>query len=79
MGATSAQGWYLFAFIVGFTILPAGLFALGWVATAAGAALLVVAFAGFRSIKEPATKGPESAERGRVPSSVGARAANSSF
>ena len=78
MGATSAQGWYLFALIVGFTILPAGLFALGWVATAAGIALLVVAFAGFRSIKEPA-KGPESAGRGRVPSSVGARAANSSF
>ena len=77
MGATSAQGWYLFAFILGFTILPAGLFALGWVATAAGIALLVVAFAGFRSIKEPATGGRVGAEPQRAPASVGARAANS--
>ena len=30
MGATSAQGWYLFVFMVGFTLGPAGLLALGW-------------------------------------------------
>jgi membrane-bound ClpP family serine protease len=29
MGANSQQGWALLLFIVGFTFLPAGLFALG--------------------------------------------------
>ena len=77
MGATSAQGWCLFAFIVGFTLAPAGLFALGWPVAIVGFVLLAVAFAGFRSINE--TKGSASAERGRVPSSVGARAANHNF
>jgi len=77
MGATSAQGWYLFAFIAGFTLGPAGLVALGWPVAIVGFALLAVAFGGFRSIKE--TKGPASAERGRVASSVGARAANPNF
>jgi hypothetical protein len=77
MGATSTQGWYLFTFIVGFTLAPAGLFALGWPVAIVGLVLLAVALGGFRSIKE--TKGPVSAERGRVPSSVGARAANPNF
>ena len=53
MGATSAQGWYLFIFIVGFTLGPAGLFALGWPIALIGFALIAVALAGFRSIKEP--------------------------
>jgi hypothetical protein len=76
MGSTSAQGWYLFAFILGFTLGPAGLFALGWPVAIVGFALLAVAFAGFRSIKEPAASGRAGAERQRVPASLGARAAN---
>jgi hypothetical protein len=46
MGATSAQGWYLFTFIVGFTLGPAGLAGLGW----------IVALAGFYRIKEPTSQ-----------------------
>jgi hypothetical protein len=75
MGATSAQGWYLFTFILGFTLAPAGLFALGWPITIAGFALLAVSLGGFRSIKEPAASGR--AEPQRAPASVGARAAKS--
>ena len=77
MGATSAQGWYLFTFIVGFTLAPAGLFGLGWPVAIVGLVLLGVAFGGFRSIKEPAANGRAGAERKRMPASVGARAANS--
>ena len=77
MGATSAQGWYLFMFILGFTLGPAGLFALGWPVALVGFALLAAAFGGFRSIKEPATSGRAGAARERVPASLGARAANS--
>ena len=77
MGATSAQGWYLFTFILGFTLGPAGLVALGWPVALVGFALLVVAFAGFRSIKEPAASGRAGAQRERAPASLGARAANS--
>ena len=76
MGATSAQGWYLFIFILGFTLGPAGLFALGWPVALVGFALLAAAFAGFRSIKEPAASGRAGATRERVPASLGARAAN---
>ncbi len=54
MGSTSAQGWYLFVFIVGFTLGPAGLFALGWPIALIGFGLVVVALFGFRNIKEPA-------------------------
>ena len=54
MGATSAQGWYLFMFIVGFTLGPAGLFALGWPVALIGFAILAAGLVGFRSIKEPA-------------------------
>ena len=56
MGSTSTQGWYLFLFIVGFTLGPAGLFALGWPVALIGFALMAVALVGFRSIKEPATQ-----------------------
>ena len=56
MGSTSAQGWYLFIFIVGFTLGPAGLFALGWPIALIGFALVAVSLVGFRSIKEPATQ-----------------------
>ena len=77
MGATSAQGWYLFTFIVGFTLAPAGLFALGWPVAIVGLVLLAVALGGFRSIKEPAANGRAGATRERAPASLGARAANS--
>jgi hypothetical protein len=73
MGATSAQGWYLFSFILGFTLTPAGLFALGWPVALVGIVLLAVALGGFRSIKEPAMPGRAGAETGRAASSVGAR------
>ena len=76
MGSTSAQGWYLFAFLVGFTLAPAGFFALGWPVGLVGLGLLAASFAGFRSIKEPAMSGRAGAERQRVPASLGARAAN---
>ena len=56
MGSTSAQGWYLFIFIVGFTLGPAGLFALGWPIALIGFALVAVSLVGFRSIKEPAAQ-----------------------
>jgi len=61
MGATAAQGWYLFTFIIGFTLVPAGLVALGWPIALVGFALIGVALAGFRRIKAPAT-GSASAE-----------------
>ena len=77
MGATSAQGWYLFVFIVGFTLAPAGLFALGWPVAIVGLVLLGVAFRGFRSIKEPAANGRAGARRERAPASLGAHAAKS--
>jgi hypothetical protein len=77
MGSTSAQGWYLFAFILGFTLGPAGLFALGWPVALIGFALLAVAFGGFRSIKEPAATGRSGVERERVPASTGAHTAKS--
>jgi hypothetical protein len=57
MGATSKQGWYLFTFIVGFTLGPAGLLALGWPVALIGFGLMVAALAGFYSIKEPVTPG----------------------
>ncbi len=58
MRSHSAQGWCLFAFILGFTLTPAGFFALGLPVALVGCALLVVAFIGFRRIRESAGKGP---------------------
>ncbi|TMA51284.1 MAG: hypothetical protein E6J76_10160 [Deltaproteobacteria bacterium] len=75
MGSTSAQGWYLFAFLLGFTLAPAGLVALGWPVALLGFGLLAVAFGGFRSIKQPTASGRAGAGQ-RVPASLGARAAN---
>ncbi len=63
MGATSAQGWYLFVFILGFTLGPAGLFALGWPVAIVGFALLGVSLVGFRGIKEPAGSAGATAEQ----------------
>ena len=73
MGATSAQGWYLFLFIVGFTLGPAGLFALGWPVAIVGFAILAASLVGFRSIKNPAPPEAENAERVQVAPLVGAR------
>jgi hypothetical protein len=56
MGSTSAQGWYLFLFMVGFTLGPAGLFALGWPIALIGFALMAGALVGFRNTKEPAAQ-----------------------
>jgi membrane-bound ClpP family serine protease len=61
MGANSQQGWALLLFIVGFTFLPAGLFALGPLFALAGLGCLVVSAAWFIRIKplehmEPAKK-----------------------
>jgi len=75
MGSTSAQGWYLLAFICGFTLGPAGLYALGWPVALVGFGLLAVSFAGFRSLKEPAGGAVGQAER--APAGVAARPVNS--
>ncbi len=76
MGATSSQGWYLFVFMVGFTLGPAGLLALGWPVALLGFALMALALGGFRSIRKAAVDGPASAER--TPAApVGQRAAKS--
>jgi hypothetical protein len=52
-GATTAQGWYLFLFLLGFTLGPAGLYGLGWPVALIGFGMLAASFAGFRSIKDP--------------------------
>jgi hypothetical protein len=66
MGATSQQGWYLFVFMVGFTLGPAGLVALGWPIALIGFGLMIAALAGFYSIKEPVRPGAAT-----LPGSVG--------
>jgi hypothetical protein len=76
MGSTTAQGWYLLTFLLGFTLTPAGLFALGWPISLLGLLLIALAFGGFRSIKEPAS-GPADKDRARMNPTVAARAANS--
>ena len=68
MGSTSAQGWYLFMFIVGFTLGPAGLFALGWPVALIGFGLVVAALVGFRNIKEPAAEASLRMENKPAPS-----------
>lgn len=59
MGAHRKQGWCLFAFLLGFLLVPAGIIGYveanatfwGALAVAAGAALLVAAGFGFAVIK----------------------------
>jgi hypothetical protein len=53
MGSTAAQGWYLFLFLVGFTLGPAGLAALGWPVAIIGFVMIAASLAGFHAIKEP--------------------------
>ena len=74
MGATSKQGWYLFLFIVGFTLGPAGLFALGWPIALLGFAMIAGALAGFHSIKEGAASSAPGQERGTLAHVAGVRA-----
>ena len=76
MGATSAQGWYLFLFLVGFTLGPAGLFALGWPVALIGFAALAASFVGLRSIKTPTEAGNAADSRPSV-TAAPARAAKS--
>ena len=76
MGATSAQGWYLFLFLVGFTLGPAGLFELGWPVALIGFALLVASFVGLRSIRTP-TESVTPAESRRTVTPAPARTAKS--
>lgn len=51
MGANSGQGWSLFAFLVGFTSLVAGLAYLGPVFTIVGLVLLVGSLVAFNRLK----------------------------
>jgi len=51
MGANSQQGWSLLLFLLGFTFLPAGLFALGPIFAIAGLACLIASAAMFMRIK----------------------------
>ncbi len=51
MGANSQQGWALLLFLIGFTFLPAGLFALGPIFVIAGLVCLIASFAWFMRIK----------------------------
>lgn len=51
MGANSQQGWALLVFIAGFTFFVAGLFALGFIFTLAGAAGLIASAIWFHSLK----------------------------
>jgi hypothetical protein len=78
MGATSKQGWYLFIFMVGFTLGPAGLLALGWPIALIGFGLMAAALAGFYSIREPVTSGPATA-RGRAAAPPEPRAASRTY
>ena len=78
MGATSKQGWFLFTFMVGFTLGPAGLLALGWPIALIGFGLMAGALAGFYSIKEPVTPGRAGA-RGHVVAPAEPRAASRTY
>jgi hypothetical protein len=51
MGANSQQGWSPLIFLIGFTFLPAGLFALGPLFSLIGLACLVVSTVWFIRIK----------------------------
>jgi hypothetical protein len=51
LGANSKQGWWLFAFLLGFTFFVAGLAYLGIIFTVLGLALLIGSAVGLHSIK----------------------------
>jgi len=63
MGSTAAQGWYLFLFLVGFTLGPAGLVALGWPVAIIGFVMIAASLAGFHAIKEPPKSDTEGTAR----------------
>jgi membrane-bound ClpP family serine protease len=68
MGANSQQGWALLLFLVGFTFLPAGLFALGPLFTILGLVCLVAAAVWCRRIKPLEHRGSENTSVERVSS-----------
>ncbi len=51
MGANSQQGWALLLFLLGFTFVPAGLFALGPLFIIAGLVCLIASVVWFIRIK----------------------------
>ena len=51
MGANSKQGWNLLLFLVGFTLLPAGLVYLGYLCAIVGLGCLIASVVGFYQIK----------------------------
>jgi hypothetical protein len=51
MGANTKQGWCLFAFLIGFTFLPAGLAYLGPIFSVIGLVCLIGSMIGFVRIK----------------------------
>jgi hypothetical protein len=67
VGANSQQGWSLMLFLIGFTFLPAGLFALGPIFTIAGLACLIVGLVWTYRLKPleqaEANKSPEAANQ----------------
>lgn len=65
MGANSQQGWSLFLFLIGFTFLPAGIFALGPIFAVVGLICLIASFAWFVKIKPL-----EHLESGKSPSEM---------
>ena len=60
MGANRQQGWALLLFIVGFTFLPAGLFALGPIFSIAGLVCLIASAVWCYRIKPLEHGQPES-------------------
>jgi hypothetical protein len=67
MGSTAAQGWYLFLFLVGFTLGPAGLVALGWPVAIIGFVMIAASLVGFHAIKGPPTSDTEGTAHAGVP------------
>jgi membrane-bound ClpP family serine protease len=59
MGANRQQGWALLLFLVGFTFLPAGLFALGPIFAVVGLVCLIVSAVWFYRIKPLEHLAPE--------------------
>jgi hypothetical protein len=51
MGANSQQGWALLLFLLGFTFLPAGIFALGPIFSLFGLVCLIVSAVWFMRIR----------------------------
>jgi membrane-bound ClpP family serine protease len=61
MGANSQQGWALLLFLIGFTFLPAGMYALGAIFSIVGLVCLIASVAWFVKIKPLEHAEPQSA------------------